>query len=291
MSVRLPKALLIGLALVICAALGGLVRVCVVSFNYGHARMSLVYLRQEHQNLTNRVRSLGRLGQEEARRLERLALFEDASRLKFGMNGISSEVREAGVGGQPVSDEILASLLNGPVVRSADSVKLHAHSLLRRVKLQSTTLLELEEHTKRQIDRWAQIPSIWPARGRITSRFGQRMHPFTGYSTRHEGLDIANLEWSPVHVTADGVVTSVDRRHYYGIVIDVDHHGNGYTTRYAHLVQPAVEEGEIVKRGDLIGYMGNTGRSTGTHLHYEVRKMNRPVDPMDYILPTDVVVD
>ncbi len=290
-TVRINKPLVIGLIVLALVGLGGLGRVAVVTFKYGFARVRLVQLRQEHRNLTDRVEFLERLAREEATRLKGLALFEDASRLKLGLNAINAGVREAGVGGQPTADDVLVSFLSGPSVRNADSIKLRAASLLRRAKLQNATFSELEEHARRQIGRWAQVPSIWPARGRITSRFGQRMHPFTGYSTRHEGLDIANLEWTPVYATADGVIHAVARRPYYGLTVDIDHHGNGFSTRYAHLVQPAVEEGQIVRRGDLVGYMGNTGRSTGTHLHYEVRKMNRPVDPMDYILPTDVVVD
>jgi murein DD-endopeptidase MepM/ murein hydrolase activator NlpD len=90
---------------------------------------------------------------------------------------------------------------------------------------------------------------------------------------------------------ADGIVSYVGRKQYYGITVYIDHHGNGYTTRYAHLVQSAVGEGDVVRRGDIVGYMGNTGRSTGPHLHYEVRVMGKPVDPLSVIVPTDVVVD
>jgi murein DD-endopeptidase MepM/ murein hydrolase activator NlpD len=107
----------------------------------------------------------------------------------------------------------------------------------------------------------------------------------------HEGLDIANLRWTPIFVTADGIVNFVGYRGNYGTSVMVNHRGSGYTTVYAHLEQSAVVEGQVVKRGELIGYLGNSGRSTGPHLHYEVRKFNRFDNPMKYILPMDYIVD
>ena len=142
-----------------------------------------------------------------------------------------------------------------------------------------------------QDDRWAQRPSIWPARGRTTSTFGYRYHPFMRGMVFHEGLDIANKIWTPIFATADGIVYSVAWRGNYGTSIMINHRGSGYITVYAHLRQSAVVEGQVVKRGELIAYLGNSGMSTGPHLHYEVRKFNKHVNPMKHILPMDIIVD
>ncbi len=286
-----PRWIVWGLVTLTLASMGGMSRLVFFTGKYAYAHMGLVQLRREHEQLLGKIRFLARLSQVETGKLASIARFEDFMRMKFGMNPIAQDAREAGVGGVPQAEELAASLLNVPVVRRADSIKLEVEGLLRRAQLQNTTFGLVVNHVRRQHDQWAQVPSTWPAIGRITSRFGVRMHPFLGYSTRHEGLDIANVEWTAISATADGIVTYVGRKQYYGNTVDVDHHGNGYLTRYAHMVQPAVVEGQIVRRGDIVGYMGKSGRATGTHLHYEVRRLGKALDPMDFIVPVDVVVD
>ncbi len=126
-------------------------------------------------------------------------------------------------------------------------------------------------------------PSIWPAEGHLTSGFGYRVNPFTGKSVLHAGLDIANRVGTPIVAPARGRVTSVGWQNAYGNCVVIDH-GNAITTRYAHMQSYAVKEGQVVNRGEIIGTIGNTGRSTGPHLHYEVRVAGVPVNPMRYIL-------
>jgi murein DD-endopeptidase MepM/ murein hydrolase activator NlpD len=282
---------LVVLCLFVAGGLGGLSRIAYVAAKYGYSRMGVAQEERRHDVLQAKIRFLGRLAQQRVRLLDSLALFEDAVRLKYGMNTISEEIRRAGVGGRPDAEEMVTALLRGPAVRSADSVKDDIQALLRRVGLQNTTFAQVSDQYGRQHERLAQRPSTWPVHGRITSYFGERVHPFTGYTCRHEGLDIANQEWTPVFATADGIVAYVGRKEYYGNTVDIDHHGNGFSTRFAHMVQSAVVEGQVLRRGDLVGYMGSTGRSTGTHLHYEIREVNKPVNPIDLIVPTDVVVD
>ena len=129
----------------------------------------------------------------------------------------------------------------------------------------------------------ARTPSIWPTNGWLTSKFGYRRSPFTGQREFHKGLDISAPTGTPIYASAGGKVVKVERDHGYGKNIMVDH-GNGVVTRYAHLSKYAVKKGEGVKRGQLIAYVGNTGRSTGPHLHYEVRVNGVPVNPLRYIL-------
>ena len=126
-------------------------------------------------------------------------------------------------------------------------------------------------------------PSIKPARGWFTSKFGYRISPFTGRPVMHNGLDIAASPGAPVFAPADGIVSYAGYDPGYGKLVSIDH-GYGVITRYGHLSQISVEVGQRIKRRDLIAAVGNTGRSTGPHLHYEVRVNNIPVDPINYVL-------
>lgn len=126
-------------------------------------------------------------------------------------------------------------------------------------------------------------PSIKPTRGWFTSRFGYRLDPFTGKPQMHNGLDFAAPPGTPVHAPADGVVSYVGYESGYGKLVSIDH-GYGVVTRYAHNSQVFVEVGQKVGRRDVISAVGTTGRSTGSHLHYEVRVHGVPVDPFNYVL-------
>ncbi len=124
---------------------------------------------------------------------------------------------------------------------------------------------------------------MWPTRGWTSSRFGYRASPFTGKREFHKGIDISARMGSPVVATADGMVafSGLDRGYGRTIVLK---HGYGLKTRYAHLKRILVKKGQFVKRGEIIGLVGNSGRSTGSHLHYEVHLNGVPVNPMKYII-------
>ncbi len=126
-------------------------------------------------------------------------------------------------------------------------------------------------------------PNIKPTRGWFTSRFGYRGDPFTGKPDMHYGLDMAAAPGTPVMAPADGVVSYVGYESGYGKIVAIDH-GFGVRTRYAHNSQIYVELGQKIKRRDVISAVGTTGRSSGPHLHYEVRVNDVPVDPINYIL-------
>jgi murein DD-endopeptidase MepM/ murein hydrolase activator NlpD len=125
-------------------------------------------------------------------------------------------------------------------------------------------------------------PDIWPVEGQITGSFGERIDPFNGEGAFHSGVDIASSYGQPVVAPADGVVDFADVMGGYGRAIMIDH-GRGITTRYGHLARFAVVVGQRVHRGDVIGYVGESGRSTGPHLHYEVRINDTPVNPHKYL--------
>jgi len=137
-------------------------------------------------------------------------------------------------------------------------------------------------------DGWlnmADAPSLWPVVGPITSSFGEREDPFNGEGAFHAGIDISTSFGQAVRATADGVVLTAGRESGYGREIVVDH-GHGIQTLYGHLSGFAVTSGQQVQRGQVIGYVGTSGRTTGPHLHYEVRIRNTPVNPHKYLRET-----
>ena len=131
----------------------------------------------------------------------------------------------------------------------------------------------------------ADAPSLWPVQGRVTSSFGERQDPFRGEGAFHMGIDIATDLGDPVRATANGTVIRAGMGSGYGREIIIDH-GYGIETLYAHLSGFAVTAGQDVSRGDIIGYVGSSGRSTGPHLHYEVRIHDTPVNPHKYLRNT-----
>lgn len=125
-------------------------------------------------------------------------------------------------------------------------------------------------------------PRGWPTRGWVTSGFGMRRSPFSGRRAMHEGIDIASRTGTPVHATADGIVSQAETTSGYGKLVVIDH-GYGFKTYYGHNSKIHVRIGQRVKRGALIASVGNTGSSTGSHVHYEVRRNNVPLNPKKYL--------
>jgi murein DD-endopeptidase MepM/ murein hydrolase activator NlpD len=128
-------------------------------------------------------------------------------------------------------------------------------------------------------------PSIWPVLGHITDSFGERLDPFSGEGAFHTGVDVASDYGAPVHATADGVITIAENHAGYGRLVVIDH-GFGITTWYAHLSSFTAVAGARIKRGEVVGYTGISGRSTGPHVHYEVRMNNAPINPWRYMKTT-----
>jgi murein DD-endopeptidase MepM/ murein hydrolase activator NlpD len=141
----------------------------------------------------------------------------------------------------------------------------------------------LESKFLQQAQMLSSTPSIAPVRGIYTDGFGGRSDPFTGEPASHGAVDISSTTGQPVRAPADAVVVKAEWANGYGNVVYLSH-GYGFSTRYGHLSGFAVRPGQRVKRGEVIGYVGSTGRSTGPHLHYEVRVNGSPVNPLAYIL-------
>ena len=142
---------------------------------------------------------------------------------------------------------------------------------------------DLDRFLENQKMLLACTPSIWPTKGWLSSGFGYRVSPFTGQREFHKGIDIATRMKAPIVAPANGIVSRIAWDRGYGRILTIAH-GHGIVTRYAHLSKVLVKKGQYVKRGETIALVGNTGRSTGPHLHYEVLLNGIPVNPLRYIL-------
>jgi len=163
------------------------------------------------------------------------------------------------------------------------NIDLKTNQLLVKLSEERKSLDTLYRLAEQKSEFLAAIPAIRPIKNmyNITSGFGMRIHPILKISRRHEGVDITAPKGTPVYATADGVVSRNQASSNYGIIVILDH-GFSYQTLYAHLSKRAVKPGQKVKRGELIGYVGTTGLSMGPHLHYEVWRNGKPVNPVHF---------
>jgi murein DD-endopeptidase MepM/ murein hydrolase activator NlpD len=215
------------------------------------------------------------------------AKFEERLRVLADLEPMDDDVWEVGVGGP----EMASSETGQPLMGALSEVDSNVDRLLRQIRLQRSSFDEILTRLQSKTEELKSVPSIRPVdSGYVSSGFGKRRDPFTGKISRHEGVDFSARRGSRVFATADGVVRFAGYDGAYGNTVEIDH-GGGVTTRYCHNSKLAVAKGERVKRGDVVAYVGSSGRSSGCHVHYEVRIAGRPQDPMKYILPADVVTD
>ncbi|WP_022941078.1 M23 family metallopeptidase [Psychromonas hadalis] len=183
-------------------------------------------------------------------------------------------------------------LIDGKIEKGAESDRFQSLLLLNRIENMDLTLIKKEKQLKRleiALNNRHLSDELFisgrPVRGKgswISSLYGTRKDPFSGKMRRHKGVDIAGPTGMPLIATAAGVVTESGKRGGYGLMVEL-HHGNGLVTRYAHALELTVRVGDVVSKGQQVAVMGSTGRSTGPHIHYEVLKNGRQVDPDYYI--------
>jgi murein DD-endopeptidase MepM/ murein hydrolase activator NlpD len=204
---------------------------------------------------------------------------EKVIRTIFDLPEIDPEARMLGVGGPADSpfDSVSAT------TATALGISLDVDELLRLARFEQDRYQEVYDLLTKRRDQMDHTPSIMPTRGYISRGFGASVDPFTGLDQFHSGVDIANGIGTPVYATANGRVASAGLYNGLGNTIEIEH-GFGYRTRFGHLSRFNVKAGQTVRRGDLIGYMGNSGYSTGPHLHYEVLKGGSQVNPYKYIV-------
>ncbi|MBD3284787.1 peptidoglycan DD-metalloendopeptidase family protein [candidate division WOR-3 bacterium] len=167
--------------------------------------------------------------------------------------------------------------------RDVKEISATVEELLRKAKHQNESFAEIEARLNEDQMLRDHTPSIRPCNGWQCSGFGYRIDPYTKRPRMHNGVDISNASGTPILATADGVISYTGYNSGYGLSVKLDH-GNEMETYYAHLSSILVDPGEVVKRGQVIALMGATGRTTGTHLHYEIRVGGSPVNPLNYFI-------
>lgn len=187
-----------------------------------------------------------------------------------------------GVGGAETSG-LFESDMGFPVDALAEKMKEEVRALKSEAATQQVSYEELTDSIKDKKMVWDSTPSVWPVRGWLSSGFGKRISPFTGRLAMHKGIDIATRRDTEITSPANGVVTYKGYDSGLGRVVKINH-GYGIQTIYGHMAKDNVRIGQKVKRGDVIGFVGNTGMSTGPHLHYEVYVNGLPVNPIQYII-------
>jgi murein DD-endopeptidase MepM/ murein hydrolase activator NlpD len=201
------------------------------------------------------------------------------------------EIQAASLGSLASEISTLYGLKSEPVIDHGFGDEQFASSLDQMYALKTSAFsgaatlgIEFGERNVTTADwlRLASAPNLWPVEGPITGSFGERIDPFNGEGAFHTGVDISSSYGHGVIAPADGVVEFADLQNGYGRLVVV-RHANGVSTRYGHLSGFAVAPGQRIQRGDVLGYVGLSGRSTGPHLHYEVRIYNTPVNPYKYL--------
>ena len=242
-----------------------------------------VELREENTYLLEKERELDALQQT----MERIRKDENTIRSFLGVEKSGEETNGLGQGGEPSPD--LSTIAPNDAMASGSMpfpAKPLENSLLQRAKSLEMDLKELVETMRSQRESWDSTPSIIPVNVAdywFSSGFGWRRSPFTGLKEFHNGLDISSSKGTPIVAPADGTVTQRGYDKYLGKFIKIDH-GRKIITTYGHLSAYNVSPGQKVKRGDIIASMGNSGLSTGHHLHYMIKVKDRCVNPLHYIL-------
>jgi murein DD-endopeptidase MepM/ murein hydrolase activator NlpD len=234
-------------------------------------------LKNELTNLNNDVRDLQEWLTEVELLEQELRELEPSGKLDNELLELtkSSSIRISGYGldSQSTSHDISQFI---------EQTKIKIESIRVNAGLQQVQLTQLKEQIEEEQYLAQFIPSIPPAKGRVTSPFGWRRDPLNGRNRLHEGIDFADSYGAPIYAAANGTIIAAKRNSHFGKQIIIDH-GNGYRTTYSHLTGYNVKKGDIVEKGETIGKMGSTGRSTGVHLHYEIHKNGQPINPLGYI--------
>jgi len=187
--------------------------------------------------------------------------------------------------GGPSKDDVkdLTRLLEGKIYEmNQQDIRRQTLALEQETKKRLESYCEISKYINNQRAVFRATPTSWPCSGHVTSLFGYRIHPVFGDEEFHAGLDIANEKNTPIYSTADGKIKFSDWQSGYGRLIIVDN-GYGYCTYYGHLAKILVNQGDKIRRGQMIGLMGCSGTSTGNHLHYEIQIEGKPVDPTRFL--------
>jgi murein DD-endopeptidase MepM/ murein hydrolase activator NlpD len=239
-------------------------------------------LREENAQLRSQVLLVQEKVAHISATLDRVERFD--AKLRTAVTSLQDPERNLAIG--PVGTSEPATLPAGPVPAGEHNLKAlpgKLGSLEADAARSEQSLRQLQEYFDDQRSLLASTPSVWPTHGWVTSDFGTRIDPYSDDRKMHEGLDVATPFGQPIAAPSDGVVVFNGVEGGYGRVLVIDH-GYGVKTRYGHLSETFVRVGDRVKRGEKVAAVGNTGKSTGPHLHYEVRVNGIPENPRKFIL-------
>ena len=207
---------------------------------------------------------------------------DKAVRNYAGMPEIDLDIRKLGTGGYGIKSNILSDNIAPMINEELIALQLDIEKISRNVNLEFESYESIYDKVKKDINRISKIPSIRPVKdGYLNSSFGYRKDPIDNVMRFHQGQDITVKSGTSIHSPADGIVKRAYYAGGFGNHIKLDH-GNGYTTLFAHLSKIKVKHGQKVKKGEVIGLTGNTGRSTAPHLHYEIHHYGESINPLDY---------
>lgn len=255
-----------------------------ISFDNASLNHAITSQKDEILNQRNQIQTFAGEIEVLKKQVDNLSKFEDKVRLIADIKQTSDSSGLIGIGGIP-KDELDPDI---PLEEKHNNLMREMHLQVSQTNLaakkQALDFENLIKLLEKKRNLLASTPSIRPVDGGwLTSKFGYRKSPFTGRKEFHSGLDIANKPGTKIIATANGRVSYAAGKMYIGNLIVIDH-GYGRVTKYGHLKKILVKSGQEVKRGDVIALLGNTGRSTGPHVHYEVRINGAPVNPLKYIL-------
>ncbi|MEE8607250.1 MAG: M23 family metallopeptidase [Nitrospiraceae bacterium] len=256
--------------------------------------IAVPYMLYHFVTIKTEVRQLRRIVQEQEvlvgkvqtmhQEMGRMRTLDNQIRRLAGLESASATESTMAMGGGTLEiEQVLTAEEQAARLQLISQLFEDVERLEREVALRAESFEALTAYLTEQKDRLAATPSIWPAKGYVSSKFGPRISPFTGRRQRHTGIDIAAARGTPVLAPADGVVTYSGKLAGYGRAIVVDH-GFGIKTFYGHNHQNKVKKGQRVARGQVIAAVGSSGYSTGSHLHYEVLVKDTPVNPLKYIV-------
>ena len=282
---KLVKTILAVSVVILVSVVGSSVYFVKKYIQLTNEQVEFAELKRESKIHRIQVDKLGQQVKEFSTEMSRLERFSNKLRVitDLGDSPAPAE-KDWGVGGPyGLSTQSFATSLEREAISMVERLTGNLEELDQQAKTQAVSLQQLDEFFKNQKSFLSSTPSVWPTRGWVTSGFGLRKSPFTGRKEKHKGWDIGARLGSTIRATADGVVRVSGRESGYGKMLEIDH-GYGITTRYGHNSKNLVKVGDRVKRGDKIALVGSTGRSTGPHLHYEVRLSGVSVNPRNYIL-------
>ncbi|MDZ7682086.1 MAG: M23 family metallopeptidase [Fodinibius sp.] len=255
--------------------------ISILSFSVGTP--AEIALKAENQALINQLEKTKDRIKNLDQQVDQLAKTDNKMyRSVLGMDKIPYDERQAGAGGADVYSEYdVYSQETSEILKwTAQNLE----NLERSINIQQLSFKEIKSYYNKNKEKMKHIPAIKPTEGILLSGFGMRHHPVLGYERQHEGLDFRANVGSKVFATGDGTVKYAQLKGTYGRLLIIDH-GYGYESYYAHLSSFAkgIKPGTKVKRGDLVGFSGESGMVEGPHLHYEVHKSDDPVDPLNYL--------